>query len=693
MVGLKMAGLSFLRVVSNTELLNQEEQAARDKIVQERQNQPVILGLAGYLRKCWDAAREAKRPVETKMLAALRQRNGEYEPEKLRQIQEHGGSEIYMMITDVKCRAAESWLRDILLDTGSPPWDLYPTPLPELNPAQVKELQDIFAERVLKIIEQTGTAPSAEESLEIKEMISQDYRFALMQKAQDRADGMKRKIQDQFAQGGWAEAFDAFITDLVTFPAAFLKGPVVRRQKILKWKLNNYGQTVVEPDETLAPEYERVDPFNIFPEPGITDINDGYLFELHRLTRSDLADLIGVPGYDEDTIRKILADSSIYTSWVTDEIDSQKEEEELKAATDLRPTEEFDVLEFWGKISGKMLVEWGLPEEEVPDPAREYDANVWLVGNYVIKAVLNYDPLGEKPYVKTSFIKRPGSFWGKGIPEVIEDIQNVCNAAARALINNMGIASGPQVEVNIDRLPPNEDITTMVPWKIWQTINDPLGASAPAIRFVQPDSRAAELMTVYEKFSRLADDHSGIPAYIYGDLNVQGAGRTSSGLSMLMGAAGKGIRQVVMYIDNDVIKPIIKRQFIYNMRYDADESIKGDIQIVAKGSINLAVKETMNIRRIEFLNATANPVDIEILGKDGRAAILREIAKGLQMPVEDIIPTKEKMSYQNRILAKMQQQQLQQQQLQQLPEKGTPVYPDGSPKGGMDNNTVINRGA
>ena len=43
-------------------------------------------------------------------------------------------------------------------------------------------------------------------------------------------------------------------------------------------------------------------------------------------------------------------------------------------------------------------------------PEKKYDANVWVIGNYVTKAVLNYDPLGEKPYAKTSFIKSPGAF-------------------------------------------------------------------------------------------------------------------------------------------------------------------------------------------------------------------------------------------------------------------------------------------
>ena len=682
-----MAGLTFLRVVSNSELARQEREVS-DRALAERQNQPVILGLAGYLRQCWDVAQMAKKPIEYIMLRALRQRNGQYDADKLQQIKGQGGSEIYMMITEVKCRAAESWLRDILLDNGSPPWDLQATPIPDLSPAQTKDVQGIFAERVMEMVEEYGKAPNREEMAEMREAVGQDFRFAVLQQAQMRADRMKVKIQDQFAQGGWESSFNDFITDLVTFPAAFIKGPVVRRQRALGWKTNAQGQTVVEPIERLGPEYERVDPFYIYPEPGISTINEGYLFEYHPLSRMQLSDLIGVPGYDEDAIRKVLEIGN-GQSWINQDVELQKDEEERKYYSYMKPTTEFDALEFWGKVSGKMLREWGLTEEDVPDEAREYDANVWMVGNYVIKAVLNYDPLGEKPYAKTSFIKCPGAFWGKAIPEIIEDLQGVCNAAARALVNNMGISSGPQVEVNVERLPPNEDITQLTPWKIWQTINDPVGSSAPAIRFTQPDSRANELMGVYEKFSRLADDHSGIPAYVYGDLNVQGAGRTSSGLSMLMGAAGKGIRQVVMHIDTDVVKPIVLRQFVYNMRYDEDESIKGDVEVLARGAINLAVKETVNIRRIEFLNATANPIDLEIIGKEGRASILREIAKGLQMSVEDVVPSREKEGYTGRITARAAMAAAQQQA--QQPQGGAPQQPDGSPKGGMEANTVQSR--
>jgi hypothetical protein len=155
---------------------------------------------------------------------------------------------------------------------------------------------------------------------------------------------------------------------------------------------------------------------------------------------------------------------------------------------------------------------------------------------------------------------------------------------------------------------------------------------------------------------------------------------------MLMGAAGKGIRQVVMYIDTDIVKPVVLRQFVYNMRYVEDESIKGDVVVLAKGAINLAVKETVNIRRIEFLNATANPVDMEIIGKDGRAAILREVAKGLQMPVDEVVPSREKSGYQGRVQSRAAAAA----QQQQAP-ADTPELPNGAPKGGMEANTVQNR--
>lgn len=673
---------SMLRVVSNSEL-DKQAQAERDRATEAAQADPLLIGMVGYIRSCWEAARQAKMPIHRQMIKALRQRNGEYEPDKLAKIRDTNGSEVYMMITEVKCRAAESWLRDILLDSGEPPWDLESTPLPDLDEQQQQHVEQLYAEQMMMVLQSTGVLPNSLEAERLRNMMEQEYRFELMRRAQDRADRMKNKISDQLAEGGWIETVNEFITDLVTFPCAFIKGPVVRRQRTLAYAVSPEGVLQVQPTERLAPEYERVDPFRIYPEPGITNLNDGFLFEHHKLSRSDLADLKGVNGYDSNAIASLL-ERGPGSTWVFTDVETQKEDQEKKYSTTFNPNQPYDALEFWGKVSGRMLREWGMDEESVPDPDKEYDANVWVVGNYVIKAVLNADPLGEKPYTKTSFIKTPGAFWGRGIPEIIEDVQNICNAAARALVNNMGIASGPQVEMNIDRLPANESLSRMHPWKIWQVTQDPLGAPQPAIRFFQPNDNSAQLMAVYQQFSKLADDHSGIPAYIYGDTDVKGAGRTASGLSMLMGSAGKGIRQVIMHIDNDIIRKVVQRQFVFNMRFDDDQSIKGDVRVVAKGVVNLAVKETVNMRRLEFLNATGNPIDMQIIGVEGRAAILREVSKGLQMPVDEVVPSRDKLQY-----------NMQQMQLMQIggapPAAPDQAQPDGSKVGEQRNTQVMNQ--
>lgn len=674
-----MQDSTILRTFSNDQLnkFDQEEQARKE--AQERQNAPVVSQLAAYVRSCWEPARTAKMPIETRMLKAKRQRNREYEPDKLAAIRASGGSDIFMPITEVKCRAAESWIRDILLDGGAPPWELKSSPEPTLNPDEEAQLEQEFAQNLLQLVQSTGIAPEMSETPALREMFEEEFRRRKLEAAQHKADLMKQRIEDQLAEGGWYEAFDDFVTDLSTYPTAFIKGPVIRKKVVLAWGKDETGKTVPKVQDKLIPTFERVDPFRIYPEPGVESLNDGYVFEHKPMSRSDLADLIGVPGFDDEAIRMVL-DEGTSCTWFGTYNEMEKNELEAKHSTWFRNEDMYDCVEFWGKISGAMLREWGMDEEMIPDRAKQYNACVWLVGNYVIKAMLNYDPLGKKPYYDTSMFKVPGALWGTCIPEVLSDVQGVCNASARSLVNNMGIASGPQVEINISRVAPGEDITNIFPWKITQTTNDKTGGSSQAVHFFQPDSNATELMAVFEKFSRLADEYSGVPSYVSGDISVTGAGRTSSGLSMLMGAAGKSIRQVVSYIDNDIVKPIITAQFIFNMRFDPDESIKGDAFCVPRGAVNLAVKETAEVRRIEFLNATANPIDFQVMGPEGRANVLREVAKQLQMPEVEIVPSKTKL-----------QMLMQQQAVQAMDGAGNPnpqaqggtsMLPDGQPAGG-----------
>ena len=89
-----MQDSTVMRAFSGQQLdkMNAEEQARKE--AQERQNAPIISGLAGYVRSCWEPARTAKMPIEHRMIKAKRQRNGEYEPEKLNEITRAGGSAV-----------------------------------------------------------------------------------------------------------------------------------------------------------------------------------------------------------------------------------------------------------------------------------------------------------------------------------------------------------------------------------------------------------------------------------------------------------------------------------------------------------------------------------------------------------------------------------------------------------------------
>ena len=680
-----MAGLVVVK--SNSQLDAEDAATLAAKAAVERQMLPVLTGLAAHVRKCWESARDAKQPIERDMLKALRQRTGEYEPEKLAEIRRTGGSEIFMMLTETKCRGAESWLRDILLDQGMVPFDLKPTPIPDVPPDYQQKVTELISQNVINAIQNNQPLdPVLMETF--KEQATEDIRIKLMEDAADRAERMKRQIEDQFVEGGMVDGFNAFISDLATYPGAVLKGPTVRRVKQLDWGQAPDGSYTPTVQEKLLPTYSRVDPFRFYPEPGITKLREGYCIEHHRLSKADLADLLGVPGYDDGAIRAVLEEGPS-SEWLWS-AEYAKAELENKFSVWRDDNNKFDALEFWGAVSGQDLIDFGLDPEEVPDPVKMYDACVWLIGNWVIKATLNYDPLGDKPYRMTSAVKRPGALWGVSYPELIEDVQAMCNAAARALANNMGLASGPQVEVSVDRLAEGEKVTKVYPWKIWQTVSDPLGSGQAAVRFNQPDDRSGALLAVYGQFARLADEQSGIPAYVYGDGQVGGAGRTASGLSMLMGSAGKGIRQTIMHIDFDVIGPIVRAQYNWNMQYIDDPLIKGDCEIVPRGAVTLANREQLNVRRVEFLQATANPIDSKIVGPTGRAAILREVAKGLAMPVDDIVPTNEQLEVREALERKAQEQQMAMQQEQGAPAPATTdVGPDGSPQGGGDQGNVV----
>lgn len=177
------------------------------------------------------------------------------------------------------------------------------------------------------------------------------------------------------------------------------------------------------------------------------------------------------------------------------------------------------------------------------------------------------------------------------------------------------------------------------------------GVLKDPVKFFNVPMIAEELMTIYEKFKNECDDITGIPRYAYGNQDVGGAAATARGLSMLMGAATKTIKRAVKNVDDDIITQVTDFVFNYLMLTSDREDIKGDLKPYSRGSLTIAAKEELNAARQNFLALTANEFDMKIVGITGRAALLREIVKGLDMDEQEVIPSKEQLSLQEQIEA------------------------------------------
>ena len=630
------------------------------------QQKAPIQGLAQYVRGVWQICRTAKeQTVEPRLLANVRVRRGEYDPVELENIRKQGGSEIFMMIGSTKARAASSWLRDVMIAVkDEKPWTITPTPIPTLPPDKVEMIKQQATAMLTNYIMATGTIPDEGLMRKVLEQMRDQFIIELRDEASKKAERMEQKMEDQLLEGGFLNAINDFIDDVATFPTAFLKGPIVRRKPKLQWAQDSMtGDWKPDYKDELALEWERVSAFDMYPHPAMADINEGLpLIQRHRLTRVQLNELIGVEGYDDAAIRAVLEDYGRggLREWLMVDASKAAVEGRNTVYTMMNTEGTIDALQFFGPVHGKLLKEWGL--EEIEDETKDYHCEVWLIGHWVIKATLNYDPLGRKPYYAASYEKVPGAFWGNSVIDLCYDSQKMCNAAARALANNMGISSGPQVYVNVDRLPPGEDITEMYPWKIWQTTSSPTGSTEKPVDFFQPTSIANELMQIFSFFSVRADEDTGVPRYMTGESPTGGAGRTASGLSMLLGNASKTIKQVVSNIDVDVMKPMLERQYQWNMQYADDPELKGDVNIVTRGATSIMMKESAQVRRNEFLTIVAsNPMLTQIVGMEGLSVLLREAAKTLDMPNTDkIVPDPERIKFmqqlQQNVMAAQQQQ-------------------------------------
>ena len=636
-----------LQVASEGELQQREKEQAHSNALPAE----LAPALVTHVKSRWEDARIAKQDITKRLLDCQQRRNSQYGDQKLAEIRKAGGSEIYMSITSIKCRGAAAWIKDILLPASDKAWGIDPTTKPEDADVARRMAEETISQDVQQFIQQTGQMVSQEEVTDAVDKVAASFEADALEAAKEAMEKMESLIEDQLEEGGWQAATEESIDDFVTYPTAFMRKSLVRRRKQIEWV---QGQAGWHPEvvEKEVEEWERISPFDCYPAPGAKDIDSSPFIQKHRFTQSQLRNMIGAYGYDSEAIKRVLLR---YRTGLEDHSQDEyaRRQAENKPRINLYKTETIDGLELWDNVSGEMLMEWDAGKGLLGDldPYEDYSVSIIYIADEVISAEINSDPLGRKPFGKASFENVPGSIWGIALPELFKHDQDMCNSAARSLENNMGLSSGPQVAYDVSALPVGYKVGSLYPWKTHQFDGAKTNGRSP-ISFFQPQSNAAELMGIYEKFAVQADEHSGVPRYAYGDSRASGAGRTASGLSMLMSNASKGIKSAIGHYDRGIIKYLITLQYNWNMIYHPDQSVKGDATVVARGASALLHKEIQQQRRAELLAATNNPTDLQIIGVEGRAELLRETFKASELG--DIVPSEQELR--NRMEQQAQQQ-------------------------------------
>jgi hypothetical protein len=653
-----------LSVVPPAALETHLRQQALDRAAAQAPPAPAPPELAGYIRSQFEIFRNHRNTASgwsNRLLESLRTFNGQYSPTKMQEVVKFGGSQVYARLTAQKCRAASSLLRDIYLGQDKP-WSIRPPADPDVPMDIVQKIDALLAQEQQMVMRVTGQAPAPEDGQKRRQALLESAREAAKKKAADQAQIAEDKIEEFLREGGFYHALAEFLVDLPVFPFACIKGPTVKIMPEVKWPPGGGRPTVQQVPKMV---WSRVSPFDLWWTPGVGDIESANVIEKSRLTRGEINDLLDLPGFDQNEVRAVLDEygrGGLYDNW--DTTDAERAVLESRENPAWNRSGLITQMEFHGNVQGRLLQEYGMPGAS--DELRDYHVDVYVIGSHVIKANLSPSPRARHPYFITSFEKVPGTPVGNGLVDMIADLQDVANATLRSLVNNMSIASGPQVVVNDDRVRPEENTDDLYPWKRWHATNDPVGNNAkPPVEFFQPQSNAQDLLTVFKAFVDLSDDVSAIPKYIGGQASG-GAGRTSSGLAMLMNNASKILQTVADNIDRDVFEQALLQLVDLVLLSDTTGLLSGEEDVYVQGVSVAVQRETQRQRQLEFLQHTGNPIDMQIIGPKGRGAVLRSVAQTIGLDGEDVVPSDDELEKQQQ----QAQQGAEQQALAQKVEAG-----------------------
>tara|TARA_X000001388_G_C2231637_1_gene123413 strand:- start:1077 stop:3221 length:2145 start_codon:yes stop_codon:yes gene_type:complete len=601
-----------------------------------------VTNIIPFVTDRYKRAEDYRYQDEERWLRAYRNYRGLYGPDVA--FTEAEKSRVFIKITKTKTLAAYGQIVDVLFASNRFPLSVEPTTLPEGVVEDVhfdpKEPEQLRGETALSSpygfrgdgndLKPGATSRTLGEKLGVFEDKLEGVQDKLKEgpgktptaidfsPAMVAAKKMQKKIHDQLEESGATKNLRSSAFEMALFGTGIMKGPFAADKEYPNW--TDEGE--YDPLFKTVPQVEHVSVWNFYPDPDANNMEEAqYVIQRHKMSRSQLRNLKKRPYFRSQVIDEVIINGENYTKkyW----------EDDLSDYAPEHGIDRFEVLEYWGMVDTDLLEEQGI---DIPKELKDFDelqANVWVCNNKLIRMVLNPFKPAKIPYVAAPYELNPYSFFGVGIAENMDDTQTLMNGFMRMAVDNAVLSGNLIVEVDETNLVPGQDLS-LYPGKVFRRQG---GAPGQAIFGTKFPNVSSENMMLFDKARQLADESTGMPSFAHGQTGVSGVGRTASGISMLMGAASGSIKTVIKNVDDYLLRPLGEGFFRFNMQFDFDKEIKGDLEVKARGTESLMANEVRSQRLMQFLGIASNPA----LAPFAKFQyIISEIAKSLDLDPDKV---------------------------------------------------------
>ncbi|MDE2584095.1 MAG: hypothetical protein KGN39_01760, partial [Betaproteobacteria bacterium] len=606
-------------------------------------NQAALASLGTKYASLFERYERERRLAELRWARNYRQFLGIYDPDIEMKL-DANRSRAYPKLTRVKCVSMLARLMNLLFPESEKNWTVGPSPVPNL------EQDDL--QQVLDRLQQENPDPS-DEAIEA----------AIRKFAAKQAARLELEIEDQLKElGGNKQAnYVALCRQVlmsgIQYGMGVLKGPFSQVQKQRTWTRDEQGRLMAIPVDAERPRFEFVNLWDYYPDMSAKrrDQMDGQ-FERHVFSHHQVLLLKQRSDFMPDQIDKFLA------SVPDGNYKRRAYETELKAmGVQVNSSEgelhKYEAISWHGFVSGKDLAAAGVT---VPEDKMEGDvlADLWLMGNIVVKAILDpwsqLETDGNMPmYHHFVFEEDESTIIGTGLPNIMRDSQMGLCAAVRMVIDNGSIVCGPQLEVNTNLLRMDQDLSSIQAYKLWYREDDsPTTAQMPAIRELKIDSHIPELQAIGNMFQGFADTETFVGPATGGDMQKGPSEpfRTAAGASMLRGDMALPFKDVVRQFDM-FTESVIGAIIVFNRNFNADRSLRGDFQPIARGATSLIAKEVLGMQ-LDNLANTLTDDEKRYLNAYG---LLKARVRARDMDVDDVVVDEEEASKRDQQAAQAQQ--------------------------------------